>query len=698
MAGYVLATDVGLVTIISMATDPLLQPFQLKHLTLKNRIMSTSHEPAYAEDALPKLRYQLYHEEKAKGGLALTMFGGSTNVDKDSPAAFGQLFAGTDEIIPYFQQLADRVHRHGAYTMVQLTHMGRRTIWDAENWLPTVAPSMVREPAHRSFPKTLERADIKRIVKAFGQAARRAKEGGLDGVEIIAYGHLVDQFWTPLVNRRTDEYGGDIDNRMRFSREVFEEVRNQVGDGFIVGIRMSGTEDREGGLTQDDCTYIATTLARSGVIDFVNIVKGFIASDEAISHVIPGYGTPLGPHLPLAAAIKEAVGLPVFHAARITDLATARHAISEGLIDMAGMTRAHMADPYIVKKLERGEEDRIRICVGASYCINRLYTGADALCIQNPATGREETMPHVIEPSIGERKRVVVVGAGVAGLEAARVSAARGHDVVLFEAMHEAGGQVQLLARATERRQEMIGIVDWLVSEVGHLGVDLRLNTYAEAADISAENPDVVVVATGGFPNTSFLDKGEELVTSIWDVIAGSSSPTGSVLLFDDHGNEHALSCAEKLAADPDILLEVVTPDRMVGHEVIGTAHPSYLKSFYEHDVVMTPDLRLVSVTQHPDGLAATLHNEYTDTYTERLVDAVVVEHGTLPLDDVYFDLKENSTNLGEIDIDALIEGRAQATVANPGGAYQLFRIGDAVSGRNIHAAMYDALRLAKEF
>ncbi|MBT8250025.1 MAG: NADH:flavin oxidoreductase [Acidimicrobiia bacterium] len=681
-----------------MATDPLLQPFQLKHLTLKNRIMSTSHEPAYAEDALPKLRYQLYHEEKAKGGLALTMFGGSTNVDKDSPAAFGQLFAGSDEIIPYFQQLAERVHRHGAYTMVQLTHMGRRTIWDAENWLPTVAPSMVREPAHRSFPKTLEHADIKRIVRAFGQAARRAKEGGLDGVEIIAYGHLVDQFWTPLVNQRTDEYGGSIDNRMRFSREVFEEVRSQVGDDFIVGIRMSGNENREGGLTQEDCTYIATTLAASGVIDFVNIIKGFIASDEAISHVIPGFGTPLGPHIPLAAAIKEAVNLPVFHAARINDLATARHAINEGLLDMVGMTRAHMADPYIVKKLERGEEDRIRLCVGASYCLNRLYTGADALCIQNPATGREETMPHVIERSEGLKKKVVIVGAGVAGLEAARVSAERGHEVVLFEAMHEPGGQVQLLARANERRQEMIGIVDWLVSEIGHLGVDLRLNTYADAATITAKDPDIVVIATGGFPNTSFLDKGEELVTTIWDVIAGNSTPIGSVLLFDDHGSEHALSCAERLATNPDVQLELVTPDRLVGHEVIGTAYPSYLKTFYENNVTMTPNLRLVSVTQHPDGFAATLHNEYTDDLTERIVDAVIIEHGTLPLDDVYFDLKDGSTNLGEIDIDALIDGRPQDLLANPDGTFQLFRIGDAVSGRNIHAAMYDALRLAKEF
>ena len=243
-----------------MSSDPLLQPFQLKHLTLKNRIMSTSHEPAYADDALPKMRYQLYHEEKAKGGLALTMFGGSTNVAPDSPAAFGQLYAGDDEIIPYYQQMADRVHSHGAAIMCQLTHMGRRTRWDVENWLPVVAPSLVREPMHRAFPKEMEEEDIRRIVAAYADAALRTKQGGLDGIEVIAYGHLMDQFWTPLINKRRDRYGGSLENRMRFSLEVYEAIRRKVGDDYIVGVRMSGSEDREGGLGQEELTEIARRL------------------------------------------------------------------------------------------------------------------------------------------------------------------------------------------------------------------------------------------------------------------------------------------------------------------------------------------------------------------------------------------------------------------------------------------------------
>ena len=675
-----------------MATDPLLQPFALKHLHLRNRIMSTAHEPAYAEDGKPKLRYQLYQEEKAKGGIALSMFGGSTNVALDSPPVFGQLYAGDDSIIPYFRQLADRLHAQGTATMCQLTHMGRRTVSDAGDWLPTIAPSSVREHSHRSFPKEMEGFDIKRVVRAFGEAARRCKDGGLDGVEVIAYGHLVDQFWTPLVNKRTDRYGGALENRMRFSLEVLESIRIQVGDDFIVGVRMSGTEDLEGGLTQEDCTAIAVALARTGMIDFINVIKGWIATDEALSHVIPGLGTALGPHLPVAHAIKEATGLPVFHAARIADLATARHAIDEGLLDMVGMTRAHMADPHIVRKLEAGAEDRIRPCVGASYCINRLYLGHDALCIHNPATGREETIPHVVSPA-GGRRRIVVVGGGPAGLEAARVSAERGHEVVLFEASNEPGGQVVLAARSTDRRRDLIGITDWLIAEGKLLGVQMRLGTLANAEDVMALDPDVVVVATGGLPRTSFLAEGEHLVATTWDIVSGSIRPTsGTALLFDDHGTEEAWSCAERMVLAGS-QVEIVTPDRHVGYEVTGLSYPSYLAFAYEHGVTMTPDHRLTAVRRSGAGLECDLWNDYTKKTVSRVVDQVVVEHGTEPNADVYFDLVGESCNGGEVDLDALIGGRPQPR----GPGFQLFRIGDAVASRNIHAAIYEARRLCKD-
>ncbi|MBM4421952.1 MAG: FAD-dependent oxidoreductase [Chloroflexi bacterium] len=676
-------------------TDPLLQPFQLKHLRLKNRVMSTSHEPSYAEDAKPKLRYQLYQEEKAKGGVALTMFGGSANIAPDSPAAFGQIYVGDDSIIPYFQQMAERLHRHGAAAMCQITHMGRRTYWDTENWLPVIAPSPVREPAHRSIPKEMEHADIKRVIKTYGAAARRCKEGGLDGVEIEAYGHLFDSFWTPLVNRRTDEYGGSFENRMRFSLDALAEIRKQVGDEFIVGIRMSGDESVEGGLTYKDCLVIVRRLVSTGMLDFLNIVKGYIATDEALSHVIPNMGTPSAPHLPLVAAIREEVEIPLFHAARIADVATARHALRAGIVDMVGMTRALMADPHLVAKVERGEEDQIRPCVGMGYCIDRIYVGREALCVHNPATGREETIPHLIAKSTEPPRRVVVVGAGPAGLEAARVCAERGHRVILFEANSKPGGQVQIAARAP-RRADIIGITDWLYHQVRRLGVDARFNRYAEAADVMAENPDVVIVATGGMPDASFLVEGGQLAASTWDILNGGVKPAENVLFFDDHGNHEGYSCVEYLLAAGS-RVELVTPDRTVAQEIGGTSYPAYLKSFYEHGITLTLHYRLTKISPQGRQLRATLFNEYNKSAMERVIDQVVIENGTLPVADLYADLKADSSNDGEVDIEALIAGRRQALVNNSAGKYQLFRIGDAVSSRNIHAAIYDARRLCKD-
>ncbi|MFQ5421964.1 MAG: FAD-dependent oxidoreductase, partial [Anaerolineae bacterium] len=575
---------------------------------------------------------------KAKGGIALTMFGGSSNVALDSPAAFGQIYVGNDDVIPYFQQMADRIHPYGTAVMCQITHMGRRTFWNTEHWLPTIAPSCVREPAHRSFPKEMEFADIKRVVKAYGAAADRCRQGGLDGVEIEAYGHLLDSFWTPLVNHRHDQYGGSLQNRMRFSLEVLAEVRKQVGDDFIVGIRMSGDEAVEGGLTRQDCLQIARTLVATGMLDFVSIIKGYIATDEALSHVIPNMGTPSAPHLELAASIKAEIDLPVFHAGRIADVATARHAISEGLIDMVGMTRAHMADPHIVAKIERGQEDDIRPCVGVGYCIDRIYEGGGALCIHNPATGREETMPHVILKIGRKRRKVVVVGAGPAGLEAARVSAARGHQVVLFEASDRPGGQVQLAARAP-RRMDIIGITDWLFTQVKHLDVDTRFSHYAEAADVLAESPDVVIIATGGEPNTTFLQAGADLVVTSWDILGGYAQPAANVLLFDDNGQHQSLSCAEFIA-EKGAKLELVSPDRMIAQEIGGTNYPAYLRAFYEKGVTMTLNHRLTAVHRSGNKLIAGLYNEYSKCAVERTVDQVVIEHGTLPIDELYFDLK----------------------------------------------------------
>ncbi len=675
--------------------DPLLQPFQLKHLRLRNRLMISAHEPAYSEDGMPKERYRRYHVERARGGVALTMTAGSAVVSPDSPPAFGNLLAYKDEIVGWLRALAEECHEHGAAVMIQLTHLGRRTGWNKADWLPVLAASPLREPAHRAFPKTAEDWDIERIVADYASAAARMQAAGLDGIELEAYGHLMDGFWSPATNRRDDDYGGSLDNRLRFTFRVLAAIRAAVGERFIVGIRMVADEDWERGLSREEGIEIARRLAAGGQVDFLNIIRGHIDTDAALSRVIPVAGMRSAPHLEFAGEVRAATRFPVFHAARIADVATARHAIAAGKLDMVGMTRAHIAEPHIARLVAAGREHEIRPCVGATYCLDRIYEGHEALCIHNPATGREASMPHVIERRSPSPAKVVVIGAGPGGLEAARVCAARGHQVVLLEAAPAPGGQLRLAARSP-RRAELIGIIDWRVERCQALGVELRLNTWAEAAEVLAERPDVVIVATGGLPDTAVLEAGEELVVSSWDLLAGDVAPGAEVLVYDDNGAHPGMQAAE-LAAESGARVELVTPERFLAPEIGGLNHVAYAECFQARGVRVTINTRLRAVRREGDRLVALLGSDYGARAGERRVDQVVVEHGTRPLDELYFALKEGSRNRGEVDYRALLAGEPQRLERNPEGSYRLYRIGDAVASRNVHAAVYDALRLCKD-
>ncbi|MGO4908999.1 FAD-dependent oxidoreductase [Pseudorhodobacter sp. W20_MBD10_FR17] len=676
-----------------MSSDPLLQPYQLKHLTLRNRIMITSHEPAYPDDGMPKERYRAYHVERARAGVALTMTAGSGSVSRDSPPVFNNILVWKDEVVGWMKQMADECHDHGAAVMIQLTHLGRRTRWDKGDWLPSVSTSHAREPAHRAYPKKVEDWDIARIIQDYADGAERMSAAGLDGVELECYGHLMDQFMSPLTNDLDGPYGGSLENRARFALDVVAAIRARVGEKFLIGMRYTADEVAKGGIDAEEGVAIGKLFRDSGNVDFLNVIRGQIHTDPAMTDVIPIQGMKSAPHLDFAGRIRAEVGLPTFHASRIPDVATARHAIASGKLDMVGMTRAHMTDPHLVRKIIEGREDDIRPCVGANYCLDRIYQGGHAYCIHNPSTGREVEQPHEIGRA-DVRKKVLIIGAGPAGLEAARVAALRGHSVVVHEAAAHAGGQIRLTAQ-TPRRREMIGIIDWRLAQCEKLGVSIKYNSLADEAVILDEAADVVIIATGGLPETAILDSGNDLTTSTWDILSGDVRPGANVLIYDEAGDAAGLQAADKVV-EAGGKVEIMTRDRSFSPEVMAMNLVPYMRTLQRADAVFTVTWRVLSVRRDGNQLVAVVGSDYGDMTRERRVDQVIVNNGTVPLDDLYFALRPQSKNLGQVDYEALIARQPQTIAPNPDGAFVLYRIGDAVASRNTHAAIYDALRLMR--
>ena len=669
------------------ADEPLLRPFRLKHLTFRNRIMSTSHACGLAEGGMPAERYQRYHEAKAKGGIALTMFGGSSNVSPDSQWNFPQINLHDGRIVEHFEQFSKRIHAHGAYLMCQITHVGGRGEPYAGARLAPIGPSPLRETLHRAFAREMDEHDIARVVADYARAAARCKEGGLDGIETLTGAHLIGQFLSPATNRRTDRFGGSVENRSRFGLMVHEAIREAVGDDFVIGIRFVVDEAGDGRLDFEECLEIARIFEASGTIDFFNAIYGRMDTQIKLAvDCMPGMASPIAPFLARAGAFRQAVGLPVFHATRITELATARHAIREELLDMVAMTRAHIADPALVAKLARGDEARVRPCVGATHCMSELRP----TCLHNPSTGHERELPHELEPAVS-RRRVLVAGGGPAGLEAARVCAERGHEVRLLEASGRLGGQVLLATQASWRR-DLVGLVDWRREEIERLGVEIGFNRYVEPEAVGEEGADVVIVATGGVPDIDWID-GAEHCTSVWDVLTGAVRPSEDVIVYDGTGRHAALTAAEKLRlAGSDVAFFGL--DGHLAMEMAYSEQVIWRRRTYEIGIAPKLDRRLVRIERDGNRLRATFRNELTDAVETREADRVVVEHGTRPADALFRELRDRSSNRGMVDQEALLRGRPQPE-ADAGG-FELFRIGDAVSSRNIHAAVLDAFRLCR--
>jgi N,N-dimethylglycine/sarcosine dehydrogenase len=642
----------------------LFSPIRLGPFTAKNRIVSTPHGAAFGEKGGVTDRYIRYHEEKAKGGCAVVMMFGSSSVHPTSVNDWGEVNNHDDSIIPQFQRMSEAIHRHGALCLSQISHRGRR----GHSWysgVPLWAPSATREERHREWPHVMTRAEIREVIDAWAAAAVRLKRGGYDGCDLPFYGgHLVENFLSPLSNHRTDEYGGSLDNRLRLALEVVRAVREAVGRDFIVGVRHTADQFVPGGLGPEEQLEVARRIDALGMVDYFTVSGSSTETLRYEAMVTPSLYHPHGLYNDLAAATRAVVRVPVIVSGRIVTAEQAEAALAAGTCDLVGMVRAMIADPEMPRKAMEGRLEDVRVCVGASEgCIGRLRQGKAITCVQNPMIGREAELAE-IRPAAHPR-RVVIVGGGVAGLEAARVAAIRGHRVTLFEASSRLGGQVLAAARAPKREDYAV-IASWLADQVRKLGVEVRLNTAAEAREVLAASPETVIVATGATPRLPDLP-GARLphVASAVDVLTGRVASGPRCVVVDEDGHFAAPTTADFLASR-GVRVTVVTRYFMVGEDIDEGIRSDLYARLFAQGVTLTP--MTVAAEILPQGVR--VRHTFSGAESVLEADTVVLAFGGQANDALYHAL----------------EGKVP----------ELRLVGDAVSPRRIHDAILDGTRAGR--
>jgi 2,4-dienoyl-CoA reductase-like NADH-dependent reductase (Old Yellow Enzyme family) len=575
--------------------DALFSPLRIGPVTLRNRIVSTSHQTSLVHDHLPTDDLIAYHEARASGGAAMICLE-ATAVHHTGLLTAHTVGGYLPGIVPVYRRLADAVHAHGTVLTVQLFHGGREVI-AAPPRPPAVAPSSIPSARFKTEPRALTRREIREMLDGYRQAAAFAAEGGVDGVEVCGgFDYLPTQFLSPHANHRTDEYGGSFENRLRFLREVCEAMREGIGGG-VVGCRLTDERGSWDGNTDDELAEAASRLAADGLIDYLSVAMGASSTYLGSSFIVPPVPVERNAIAPFARAMKRAVGVPVIATGRIVDPADADAIIARGDCDACGMTRALITDPSMPRRAAAGEA--FTTCIGCNQgCIGHYHAGLPIACTINPWTGHELTLPR---PSPADAPgTVVIVGAGPAGAAAAACAAAQGHRAIVLDRAHGAGGQMRLALHAPGHAEIARGLVATVEGWLS--GAEVRFGAEATAEAIMAESPDRVIVAAGATAHSSGL-RG---ALSAWEVLAGAA--TGDrVLLYDWGGDWTGLALAEQLAA-AGRRVRLVTSAVAFGEAVHQYQRNLYLARLDEAGVELVHHLRLLEV----DGGSARFENVFS--------------------------------------------------------------------------------------
>jgi 2,4-dienoyl-CoA reductase-like NADH-dependent reductase (Old Yellow Enzyme family) len=658
-----------------VAHDPLFQPLRVGPLELRNRVIFGAHftmftepNPVWGEPGFYGRRYGRYLADRARGGVA-AVIAGETAVAPNTAYKMPNNANGWDPAcVPHYEQLTSQVHEHGAAAFIQLTHSGAMMLG---NWSKQVAVAPSVSPDHMEAPRAMDARDITESIDYHVRCARNAVAGGFDGIEVqSAHGYLLHQFLSPKFNQRTDRYGGNLENRMRFGVEVVSAVREAVGDAVAVGIRLVGDDEQTHGpgLTADDCAEVAARYEELGLVDYLNVSVGI----GGIGMVRTNY-TPHCFGVYAAHAVKKAVrDTPVFTVHRILTPEEADGIIERHEADGITLVRALIADEEWVNKARDGRDDEIRHCTGINQsCYGNLLQSMPISCVQNPAVGREDVLGLGTLERAARVKRVVVVGGGPGGMEAAATAAARGHEVTLLEREHELGGALRW-ARELPGRGEIWEIARWRIGECERRGVDVRLGVHASADDVVELAPDAVIVATGGRATKvgqaayhpmpvpgSEQDWVLDHVDALQRALADPDALGERIVLLDAVGHAQAIGLGELLAsAGKEATCVTPLPVPMA---LDGETQAAILPRAVQAGMRWRPNTAMAFIGDHEVTIVDVLSREL-ETLTN--VDTVVIRTHGLPADELY--------------------------TALDGKVAELERVGDAVAVRYVDRAVYD--------